>query len=1016
MRTIPDIVLTRWASGELVGEAKHQMVVRVRPGYISRDYAELDRIDAPQGSHVTPMIYDGDNATPWQGQWVPMGEWVTLPNIQSSKHGRSFDQNGSSTLTVIQDNIAFTDQMGLGGIYHNIDRGYFSPSRGIVLNSRPDLWEATGWTDALNGGYQIELWEGYGPDGDPSVIPLDTPDPVTHSCAPPDAAISRTWTGLIETVDLESHPDHITLTCRDFGLLFTDQYVQRANKDPAIIAPTTFADRRTTMGEQIVEALLPPPSGANGHGLNGNNIEATGTEWAYLNKHGYYAFATSKASSTFTSPADAKALTYNSQYPWITEAFVLSNGWVSAAQGAAGDTQWLEVELPAGEYSEFDISLPWGQEVWLSVFCGPGGGWWDDRTGVLAAGWVDIDHLGSTPDGTPYIAHWDDMAPAWVAGTDKSGNVINVSTYDGPLQFGHDLVIPQGSKLRITLSKLVFRDPSYDTAPPFPEGLWARLMDQEQGYETGEVQQAQLLVNRDQRAVDYWQKTAPMLERQLDQAQHWVDTPSMRPSWWDGVMLGDTRNDIPANFTRLPGARDEYFMQGIDASALQVTEYNPDGSVKTIDYFYFGYDHSQIARADENKNWNSDSIGDFRSQYHAAQEQLDAWRQQLKSDRAYLNQVIKAKQDATSAKGKLHLLMERYKSLWMTDAHHRPGYYAGVSLLRVYRVSQTDPAVDVGQFDMGGAPVNAEHWVLVDDASDVIVQLCIWLGFKEWDIDRYGWSLSHAMQWGMDKFFIDVVNDMLGQGNYVFYMGPPTDDDRSIGVPCFKQQLAVANPAADIIQVDDRLLTEAAEMKWDLSSLPGEMVYRGDPVPTDGSQGTGQTYENDLVDTYMATYVPPWAGADNWTPLDGSDPMTVDPPNRIAGVMRHFVQTVGVNVVIGLTSNEECLFACLLAAVQYALGMATGQVQVPGVPAPQLNDQISVVDEGSGINSRLWITTIDSEHTGGQNGTWKMVIGGSYIDHSDMVLVLDDYWAAYRAYLATKQDPIKLVPISQVGF
>jgi hypothetical protein len=272
------------------------------------------------------------------------------------------------------------------------------------------------------------------------------------------------------------------------------------------------------------------------------------------------------------------------------------------------------------------------------------------------------------------------------------------------------------------------------------------------------------------------------------------------------------------------------------------------------------------------------------------------------------------------------------------------------------------------------------------------------------------------MQWGIDKFFIDVVNDMLGQGNYVFFMGPPTEDDRSIGVPSFKQQRAVSGAPVGMVQVDDHLLTEAAEMKWDLSTLPGQFIYRGDPVPTDGSQGTGQTYENDLVDTFMATYFPPWSGADNWTPLDGSDPMNVDPPNRTAGVMRHFIQTVGVNVVIGLTSNEECLFACLLAAIQYALGIATGQVQVPGIGSPQLNDQISVIDEGSGINSRLWIASIDSEHTGGPNGMWKMVISGSYIDHTDMVLVIDDYWAAYKAYVATKQDPITLVPVGQVGF
>jgi hypothetical protein len=1008
VKTIPETVLARWLSGELVGQAKHQMVVRVRPGVVMRQYAELERIDLAKWPHVTPMIYDGDNSTPWQGQWVPLGDWVTLPHIQSSKYTRSFDQNGSSTLTVVQDNIAFTPQSGFAGIYRNIERGYFSPSRGIVLSSRPSLWTETGWTDVLNGGYQIELWEGYGLDRDPSVIPLETPDPVTHSCAPPDAAISRTWTGLIETVDLESQPDHITLTCRDFGILFTDQYLQHANKDPAIIAPTTFADRRTTMGEQAVQALLPPPSGANGGGLQGNSYEAVGTEGAYLKKHGYFAFTTSRASSRFTTPADAKVDTYNSTYPWETTSFVLANGWVSAAQAHPNDYQWLEMDLPAGEYSEFDMALPFAQEAWVSIYVGPGGGWYDDKTGLLPEGWADPDGNGDTPLGIPFVHHFGTVPPSWVPGTDKAGNVINATTYAGPLQFGHDFVVPKGSKLRVTFGKLKFRDPSYDTAPPFPAGLWEKLTTEIQSVLP--VRDARDLVARDQKGVDAWSSEVNKMKAWQSQAHHWVNTPSEWPSWWTDVMRGQL-NNVPAGSVKINAPVMQGTTMGPDVLVLP-NPHSPDG----FDYFATNYDHGQIDRANDKKSWSSEPVAWFDSQLKNAEAQLDAWQRQLKGDQEFLDQAIKAKSVAATAKARLAALMSNYKELWIKDSHHRPGYYAGCNYLRAYRVSKTDPSVDVGQFDMGGAPVNAEHWVLVDDASEVITQLCIWLGFKEWDIDRYGWSLVNPMQWGIDKFFIDVVNDMLGQGNYVFFMGPPTEDDRSIGVPSFKQQRAVANPVPDMLQVDDHLLTEAAQMKWDLSTLPGQFIYRGDPVPTDGSRGPGQTYENDLVDTYMATYVPPWAGAENWTPLDGSDPMTVDPPNRVAGVMRHFIQTVGVNVVIGLTSNEECLFACLLAAVQYALGIATGQVQVPGLAVPQLNDQISVVDEGSGINSRMWIASIDSEHTGGSNGMWKMVISGSYIDHVDMVLVLDDYWAALKAYQALKQDPITLVPVGQVGF
>src|SRR5581483_7081050 len=448
----------------------------------------------------------------------------------------------------------------------------------------------------------------------------------------------------------------------------------------------------TTMGEQAVDALLPPPSGANGHGLQGNSYEATGSEWQYLKKHGYYAFETSAASSRFTSPADAKVNRYVSQYPFETSSYVLANGWVSAPQPSADSYQWLEMNLAAGEYSQFECYMKWGLEVWVSIFVGPGGGWYDDKTGLLAEGWADPDGNGNTPLGTPFVAHFDNIPPTWVPVTDKNGNVTNGSTYDGPYDFGHDFVLPKGSKMRLTFGKLKFRDPTYDTAPPFPEGLWEKLSAGAQGFFFGQnvILNDKRTISADQKAVDYWDAMVSRLKSSVAEGQHFLNNP---PSWWDDVMRGDTRNNIPDKTFNVPV--DMVFGGETGGVLANFTPLSDSHGIIT-GYFGIEYDHTQIDRANEGKSWGSDPIRLAQQQLASAESQLDQWQHQLKLDQATLAHDLKAKQTAITDKGKLATLKHQYLEEWLKDTVHRPGYYAGVETLRAYRVSQTDPSVDVG--------------------------------------------------------------------------------------------------------------------------------------------------------------------------------------------------------------------------------------------------------------------------------------------------------------------------------
>jgi hypothetical protein len=55
---------------------------------------------------------------------------------------------------------------------------------------------------------------------------------------------SKTFTGLIDSVDMTSHPDHMTITALCFGSHTLGQQRLFNNvKAPKLVAPITFADR-----------------------------------------------------------------------------------------------------------------------------------------------------------------------------------------------------------------------------------------------------------------------------------------------------------------------------------------------------------------------------------------------------------------------------------------------------------------------------------------------------------------------------------------------------------------------------------------------------------------------------------------------------------------------------------------------------------------------------------------------------------------------------------------------------
>jgi len=339
-------------------------------------------------------------------------------------------------------------------------------------------------------------------------------------------------------------------------------------------------------------------------------------------------------------------------------------------------------------------------------------------------------------------------------------------------------------------------------------------------------------------------------------------------------------------------------------------------------------------------------------------------------------------------------------------------YYAGTEMFAAYRFG-TDPSLPPPK----GTNTRAKGWILVEDVSDLVRMVLIWAGFQEFHVEDVGWSLFSAYYFGADKFHIDVINYVLQQGDFIFYMGPPTNDDRSIGVPHFEYMSALKASNSTALEVRDTDMTEAMQIKWDLSTLPEVMRYRGAMTQKGGGTLLGFGIVG-LDRRFQATYYPPWSHS--FPNARGSFPAPIVNGQKAGGIfyrspevavrngsiLRQFTETMGDTVQTMLQSNAECLMACVLAAVQYALNMATTQFQIPGIAPINLNDQIGIVDEAAAINSRVWVADVESEHvTGGgsSDGYWRMTVAGALIDTPDMAYIRSDY-----NYAWSRAQPFKM--------
>src|SRR5207253_6300808 len=100
------------------------------------------------------------------------------------------------------------------------------------------------------------------------------------------------------------------------------------------------------------------------------------------------------------------------------------------------------------------------------------------------------------------------------------------------------------------------------------------------------------------------------------------------------------------------------------------------------------------------------------------------------------------------------------------------------------------------------AEAKQKHWILTDDSSDVVKWCLMWAGFHEWEVESSGKRLAKNLVFHQGDFLNQPIKFMTDQGQFQFFMKPPTTHPDSIGVPVFRYS-TILEPKRPIAQVTD---------------------------------------------------------------------------------------------------------------------------------------------------------------------------------------------------------------------
>jgi hypothetical protein len=310
--------------------------------------------------------------------------------------------------------------------------------------------------------------------------------------------------------------------------------------------------------------------------------------------------------------------------------------------------------------------------------------------------------------------------------------------------------------------------------------------------------------------------------------------------------------------------------------------------------------------------------------------------------------------------------------LWFTNLARVPAdnphgftYRAGVKEVAVYNRTRLEAA-------------KTEHWILVDDVSDIVKTVLQWVGLTEWEIESVGVRLKDKLVFDRQTFLIDIIKRIADLTSYVFYVKAPENFDlddlspgnvtnKSMGIAVFRQNSAMKQRPLDRVEaVKDTNLLTAVEAKFDANVLAQSIRVRGKAVGAKQAQSNPAIHPlgADPAFRYQYSYRPVWARSDSAG------------QGHLRRYELHYDHLI--------KSEYECKVACLFIAFRMALESAKAEIELPLWPLIQLDHQVLMFDTGTGLSTRLWVATRSWNWSSGEQGEFKMNLGGSLLDINDV--------------------------------
>jgi hypothetical protein len=277
------------------------------------------------------------------------------------------------------------------------------------------------------------------------------------------------------------------------------------------------------------------------------------------------------------------------------------------------------------------------------------------------------------------------------------------------------------------------------------------------------------------------------------------------------------------------------------------------------------------------------------------------------------------------------------------------------------------------------------HWILIDDVSDMVKIVLQWVGITDWEIEKTGVRLADKVVFDRTKKLIDIINYIKEQVSYIFYVKPPDDfdlDDLSVGNPSnlsmgvavFRQPSSMKDTPRDTIESvrDDNLLT-GVEAEFDSGQLPDSIRVRGKAVSDKiaiNDPAHVHPLGADRTNRFQASYRPVWARRSSQGQAHLRKPLL------------HYDNS--------LDETYLCEVACVMIAYQAALASAKGEIEIPMWPPIHLDHQTLLFDRGTGTSTRIWNIQRSWNFVSGEDGEFKMNLGGSFIDTNDVAETRDE--------------------------